>query len=179
MYLNKDAKIMTRKQRASKPEIEALFFNPETGNEINNIALVIPRRPKVKDWLMMFHKGTELLAKDKEIGLEAHRVFWYVVSHLDYENKLLLSQSDIVRELEMKQPAVSRAFKLLVKKGILIEDGKYGNSKIYKLSTDFGWKGSVRRLKERAKNELEQQKDENPSQTDRAAHKPNLEESVA
>lgn len=167
------------KEQTRKSEIGALFFDPESGEEINNIALIIPRKLKVKDWLMMFHRGTELLAKDKEIGLEAHRVFWYVISHLDYENKLLIAQSDVVRELEMKQPAVSRAFKLLVNKGILVEDGKYGTSKIYKLSTDYGWKGSVPKLKKRAKDELEQQKDENPSQGDRPPYKSNLDESAA
>jgi hypothetical protein len=43
----------------------------------------------------------------------------------------------------MKKEHVSRSTKKLVEKAILIEDSKKGRSKIYRLSTLYGWKGRI------------------------------------
>lgn len=165
--------------QARNSVVEGLFCNPRTGEYSDPTHILIPRRVKVTDWLMTFHKGTELLAKDKEIGAEGLRVFLYVTSHVDYENKLLVTQADVKEALEMKQSAVSRAFKLLVNKGILVEANKVGTSKTYYLSTDYGWKGSARRLKERLRDDLDNQNDESPSKKGKTPSSSNLGEQVA
>jgi predicted transcriptional regulator len=144
-------------ERLNASDVDAIFFEPETGNEINNIALVIPRRKEtVKDWLMIFHQGTMAMALDPEIRGETYRVFMYAISHVDYENKILVTQRDVAEGLNIKQPHVSRAFRQLVEKGILVEDKKYGTMKTYKLNTEYGWKGSVKNLKKQAVEETKQ-----------------------
>ena len=135
--------------------VEALFCDLATGEFTNPTHVLIPTRVKVKDWLMLFHSSSELLAKDKEIGAEGLRVFLYVISHVNYENELLVTQADVKEVLGMRQSAVSRAFKLLVKKEVLIEGKKQGTSKIYYLNPYFGWKGSARRLKEHLQEQAE------------------------
>ena len=135
--------------------LEALFCDSRTGEFTNPTHVLVPVRVKVKDWLMLFHGGSELLAKDKEIGAEGLRVFLYIISHVNYENELLKTQADVREALGMRQQHVSRAFKLLVKKEILIEGKKVGARKIYYLNPYFGWKGSAKRLKERLQDEVE------------------------
>jgi Firmicute plasmid replication protein (RepL) len=134
---------------------EAILNSLKTGETIETTHVLLPLRVKVKDWLMLFHWGSEVIAKDKEIGLQAHRVFWYILGHVDYENRLLVTQADVKEALEMKQADVSRAFKLLVKKEILVETAKIGTSKIFSINPYFAWKGSAKRLKERLRDEAE------------------------
>lgn len=143
------------KSRGKTSVLEAFFCNSRTGEITDPTHVLVPVRVKVKDWLMLFHSGSELLARDKEMTGEAFRVFHYVMSHVDYENKLLITQADVKEALEMKQPHVSRAFKLLVKKEILIEGKKFGTNKIYYLNPYFGWKGSARKLKQQLQEQAE------------------------
>lgn len=139
-------------------EIGAIFYDRNTGDEVNNIALVIPRgKEKVKDWLMIFHRGSIAMALDPEIRKETYRVFNFAIGHIDYENKILLSQNDIAKGLNIKQQCVNRAFKQLTQKGIFIEGKKYGTAKTYYLNCEYGWKGSVRNLKKRAEEEVNEQ----------------------
>jgi DNA-binding MarR family transcriptional regulator len=134
---------------------EAILNNLKTGEQVETTHVLLPLRVKVKDWLMLFHWGSEVIAKDKEIGLQAHRVFWYILGHVDYENRLLVTQADVSKALEMKQQHVSKAFKLLVEKEILVETTKIGTSKIFSINPYFAWKGSAKRLKERLRDEAE------------------------
>lgn len=138
-------------------DLGAIFYNRESGDCIENIAIVVPRRDRVKDWLMIFERGNDILARDKDITGEAFRIFFLLTANMDYENRILLTQAEVSRELGIKQQNVNKAFKILVSKGIIVEDKIYGRTKTYKLSTDFGWKGSVRRLKTRAVEEAELQ----------------------
>jgi hypothetical protein len=143
------------KTRGKTSVLEALFCDSRTGEFTDPTHVLVPVRVKVKDWLMLFHSGSELLAKDKEMTGEAFRVFHYAMSHVNYENELLVTQANVKEALGMRQQHVSRAFKLLVKKEILIEGKKLGTSKIYYLNPYFGWKGSAKRLKERLRDEIE------------------------
>lgn len=148
---------MTEKSLNPK-DVQAIFFDPNTGEEINHIALVVPRKgEKLKDWLMIFHRGTMAMALDPEIRGETYRVFMYVLSHIDYENRILVTQMDVVKGIGMKQQSVNRAFKQLTQKGILLEGKKYGTVKTYYLNIDYGWKGSARNLKKKAKEQLDEQ----------------------
>lgn len=147
---------MTRKH-SNTSDIEAIFYDKVTRDEVENIALVIPRRKEtVKDWLMIFHRGAITMALDAEIRKETYRVFMYILGHLEFENKLLISQNDIARGMDIKQQCVNRAFKQLTQKGILLEDKKYGTVKTYKLNTEYGWKGTVKNLKKQAVEETKQ-----------------------
>jgi Firmicute plasmid replication protein (RepL) len=159
--------------------VGALFCNPRTGEYIEPTHVLIPRRETVRDWLMIFHRSTEVLAKDKEIGAEGLRVFLYVISQVDYENKLLVTQTDVKEALGMKQQHVSRAFRLLVEKEILIESGKVGTSKVYYLNPYVGWKGTARNLKKGLQDGFKWEIKRSPQKEVDLSSSPKLEESVA
>jgi Firmicute plasmid replication protein (RepL) len=143
------------KSRGKTSVKEVGFYDSRTNDYVDPTHVLIPVRVKVKDWLMLFHSGSEQLAKDKEMTGEGFRVLHYAISHVNYENELLVTQADVKEALGMRQQHVSRAFKLLVKKEVLIEGKKQGTSKIYYLNPYFGWKGSARRLKEHLQEQVE------------------------
>lgn len=115
------------------------------GGEGNRGNFVFVRSiPKIKEsWFMFFQKGSVELAKDKDISWETYRVFHMLLGQLDFENYILIPQSEIVKELDMKKQNVSRAIKKLVEKGILIKGEKLGKTYSYKLNSYYGWKGRV------------------------------------
>jgi hypothetical protein len=162
------------KSRVKSKDLGAIFYDKENNDVIENIAVVVPRRDKVKDWLMIFERGSNILARDKEITGEAFRIFHLLIANMDYENRILLTQADVAKELGIKHQNIGRSFRLLVHKGIIVEDRVYGRTKTYKLSTDFGWKGSVRTLKARAAAESEEQNTSQPNK-----NTPRTDENVA
>ena len=89
-----------------------------------------------------------ILAKDKDIKGETHRVLWFIGGILDFENWVQLSITEIANELDLKQPSVSRAMKVLETKEIIIRGPKVGRSYAFMLNPDFGWKGKVKNLDE-------------------------------
>lgn len=146
-------------RKFSKSQNLTGFVTDEKTGEVAPIKVFMPsNRPKTYDWLMIFHSGTQMLARDKDFSGESFRVFFEIISHIEYENKITVTQAQIAELLGMKQPCVSRAFRLLVKKGILEESRKYGTTKTYKLSTDFGWKGTVTNLNKKLFEEREERR---------------------
>jgi DNA-binding Lrp family transcriptional regulator len=79
-----------------------------------------------------------------ELGKEGFAVLMGVLARLDYENLLVLNQSELARELEMQPSNVNRSIKKLIDLGALIEGPKIGVSRSYRLSPAFGWKGTAR-----------------------------------
>jgi DNA-binding MarR family transcriptional regulator len=158
--------MITRHQ--NKVGVVGVVFDLETNEVLSGFGDKKRKRCTLTDWLMIFHKGMELMAKDRELGLEAWRVFAYAISQIDYDNKLLLTQSEIGRELKMRQQAVNRAFKLLVSKGIFIEGEKQGTSKIYYLGTVIGSKGRAVAFHKKLEREEKAQKNKSPQHEHKA-----------
>jgi DNA-binding transcriptional regulator GbsR (MarR family) len=98
-----------------------------------------------------------LLAKDKEIKGETHRVLWLIIGILDFENWVQLSITEIANELGMHQPDVSKAMKVLEEKEIILRGPKVGRSYAFMLNPDFGWKGKVKNLEDYRKERDEQE----------------------
>ena len=167
------------KSQSKSSVLEALFCNKRTGEYEEPTHVLVPARVKVSDWLMVFHKAAETLAKDKEIGLQAHRILWYVLSHVEYENRLLVTQADVREALKMKQADVSRAFKLLVKKEILIEVDKIGTCKIYCLNPYSFWKGAASKLKKGLQDGFPWKNDRSPQEDIEPPSNSNLGEKAA
>ena len=67
-----------------------------------------------------------------------------LLSVLDYENLIQVSQADIARELDMHRQHVQRSIKQLIQLGIILEGVKIGISRSYRLNPSFGWKGSTK-----------------------------------
>jgi DNA-binding transcriptional regulator GbsR (MarR family) len=106
------------------------------------------RNPYGRGWVMNSQEAMLSLAKDKDIKGETHRVLWFIGGILDFENWVQLSVTEIADELDLKQPAVSRAMKVLEDKQIILRGPKVGRSHAFMLNPEFGWKGKVVNLED-------------------------------
>ena len=135
------------------------YVDKYTGEEYG-FPIIVGRKknPYSKGWVMNSQEAMVILAKDKEIKGETHRVLWFIGGILDFENWVQLSISEIAEELELKQPNVSRAIKLLEKKEIIIRGPKVGRCYAFMLNPEFGWKGKVKNLDEYRKERNDQER---------------------
>jgi hypothetical protein len=74
------------------------------------------------------------------------RVFLYLNARLDFENLIVVPQTEVAAALSMKRPAISRAVKLLTDKQIILRGPKIGSVGSFKLNPHYGWKGKVQNL---------------------------------
>ena len=91
---------------------------------------------------MGMQDGFEYLAKER-LNAEALNVLLILISRMDYENVIRISQKEIGDLLSMKKQNVSRAMKALREAGA-IEPGEFH---AVQLSPDIGWKGKVQNLR--------------------------------
>lgn len=98
------------------------------------------------DFMMQYNHSLYQIAKMKLTG-EDLRVLLFMQSFLDFNNFIPITQINIAKELDMKQPHVSRSIKKLTDKG-LIDKIKKGRNIYYKLSPTVAWKGSGLELQE-------------------------------
>ena len=91
----------------------------------------------------MAQNGAEILAQS-DLGANDFKVLMKLLSVLDYENLIQVSQADIARELDMHRQHVQRSIKRLIQLGIILEGVKIGISRSYRLNPSFGWKGSAK-----------------------------------
>ena len=145
------------------------YVDKYTGEEFGFPVIVGRKRsPYQKGWVMNSQEALEIVAKDKEIKGETYRVLFFICARLDFENWVQLSVTEIANELDLKQPHVSRAMKVLENKEIILRGPKVGRSYAFMLNPDFGWKGNVRNLDEYRK----QRSDDSLRKSQRKGHKP-------
>ena len=116
----------------------------------------VKQNPYSTGWVMNSQQALELLAIDKDLTGENYRVLLLLLSRLDFENWIQVTQSEITEKLQMKKQNVSRAISLLEKKGIILRGAKIGRSYAFRLNPYFGWKGQVKNLNEYRKKEEDQ-----------------------
>jgi DNA-binding transcriptional regulator GbsR (MarR family) len=141
------------------------YVDKYTGEEFGFPVIVGRKRsPYSKGWVMNSQEALEIVAKDKDITGETYRVLFLICARLDFENWVQLSITEIAQELNLKQPHVSRAMKVLEDKEIILRGPKVGRSYAFMLNPDFGWKGKVKNLEEyrqqREDEEIRQQRAE-------------------
>ncbi len=128
--------------------------------------------PYANGWYMGNQElAREIFAKDKDIKSETHRVLWFIISILDFENWVQLSITEIANELGMRQPNVSKAIKVLENKEVIIRGPKVGRSFSFRFNPEFGWKGKVKNLDHYRK----QKEDEENQQQRQEIYEKNLE----
>ena len=148
------------------------YVDKYTGEEYGFPVIVGRKRnPYIKGWVMNSQEAMVALAKDKDIKGETHRVLWFIGGILDFENWVQLSITEIANELDLKQPHVSRAMKVLEEKEIIIRGPKVGRSYAFMLNPNFGWKGKVKNLD----NYRKQKEDEERQEKNRERYEKNLE----
>ncbi len=123
-------------------------FDQNTGEILKGVIVYcgVKHNPYSTGWVMNSQEALEVIAKDKEITGGTHRVLWFIVARLDFENWIQISQQEICKELEMKKQNVSSAIKLLEQKEIILRGPKVGRSYAFRLNPHFGWKGDVKNL---------------------------------
>jgi DNA-binding MarR family transcriptional regulator len=77
------------------------------------------------------------VSTDRDITLEALRVFTYLSRRLDYERPVPVLQSELADALGMQRPNVNRAIKLLETKRILLRDSKLGRAVTFRLNAEL------------------------------------------
>ena len=148
------------------------YLDKYTGEEYGFPVIVGRKRnPYGKGWLMNSQEALEILAKDKEITGETYRVLFLVCARLDFENWVQIPITEIAQALELKQPNVSRAMKVLEEKEIILRGPKVGRSYAFMLNPNFGWKGKVKNLEDYRK----RKEDEENDQKKREIYEKNLE----
>ncbi len=126
-----------------------------TGEVLRGCMVYIPYRPRhTERFFMAFQDGLIEIAKDGELTLEHKNVLFYLFGQLSFENYLHISQKDIAEALKIDKANVSKAMKLLIAKGIILDGPKVGRMKSYRLSPDLGWKGRVTNLEKHRRDRL-------------------------
>lgn len=122
----------------------------ETGEVLDGVVVYcsVKRNPYTKGWVMNSQEALEILASDEDLTKDALRVLIFLMSRLDFENWIHVTQKEIADQLNIKKQNVSSAMILLVDKEILLKGPKMGRSYAYRLNPDFGWKGRVTNLDE-------------------------------
>lgn len=132
----------------SSRNVEIVAYDKNTGEIIEGVPVLcgVKKNPYATGWVMNSQEALEIIAKDKEITGRIHRVLWFIIARLDFENWIQISQQEICEELEIKKQHVSSAIKLLEKKEIILRGPKVSRSYAFRLNPYFGWKGDVKNL---------------------------------
>lgn len=105
-------------------------------------------------WIAMAQNALVALAQ-ADLGDQARRVLFVILGKLDFENYILVSQSEIAETIGMKRANVSAAIARLEAEGIILRGPKAGRSATFRLNPSYGWKGSAsnhqKALRERMK----------------------------
>ena len=136
-------------------DVEIRAYDKNTGKILEGVPVLcgVKKNPYSTGWVMNSQEALEIIAKDKEITGRIHRVLWFIVARLDFENWIQISQHEICKGLEMKKQHVSSAIKLLEQKEIILRGPKVGRSYAFRLNPYFGWKGNVTNLDDYRKQE--------------------------
>lgn len=117
------------------------LVEPETG-EVKAYLPVMNKKKGIEggSWVAVFQDVLSWLAQ-LSLPQEQYRVLMYLLGKLDFSNYLRITQTDIAKDLDMRQPHVSRAIKALKSLDILAEGPHVGNAKTYRLNPHMAHKG--------------------------------------
>ena len=121
----------------------------ETGEVFLGLAVAqkkkYPREIQQDGFYTMFSFGSQRIAEVEGLTGTDYRVLFQLLSHLDFENWINVTQTVISEELRIKKSNVSVAIKKLIEKGV-IEKHKDTNDKRkmrYRLNPEYGWRGDA------------------------------------
>lgn len=127
-----------------------------TGEVLEGGLVYFPVRAKIRGgWFMTFQDPLAALACDGSLTQSQWRVMAFLMSKLDFENYIYISQVEVGKALRIKPPHVSAAVSALVKRGVVLRGPKVGVVQTYRLSHNLGWKGRVKNLETERKKRLQ------------------------
>lgn len=120
------------------------------------LGMFFPKRQNgfKEGWIAMAQNALVALAQ-ADLGDQARRVLFVILGKLDFENYILISQSEISETLSMHRSDVSKAISKLETEGVLIRGPKAGRSSTFRLNPSFGWKGSASNHKKALKERMQ------------------------
>ena len=78
------------------------------------------------------------------LGGQAYRVLLKLLAKVEFENFIVVSQSEMAKELGMKLPNFNRCLSDLAKEGVILRGPKVGRMGSLKLNPEYGWKGTAK-----------------------------------
>lgn len=93
-------------------------------------------------WVATFQDGMMWLAQQESMTGEQWRVFAYLLSKLDFDNYLKITQKEIAEKLHMNVKAISRAIKGLKNLDVITEGPMAGHSKTYRFNPRIAHRGA-------------------------------------
>ena len=127
---------------------ETQTHDPRTGEVEDGKLMWVPHRTRSQfgdSWFQMAQETLRMInAHRNELGLEGIVVFNALMTRLDFENFIEVSQRDIANELEMQPSNVSRAMKRLSALGFIRRGPKVGRSHTLQLHPSLAWKGKAK-----------------------------------
>jgi predicted transcriptional regulator len=107
-------------------------------------AVLFPKRKNGfgRRWFAMA-QGEALAVLKGFKRVDDFRVLMALLEELDFNNLILVSQTAIAKDLGMDTAQVNRAMKRLIEVGAIVEGPRVGTHRTYRLSPNFGWKGSA------------------------------------
>lgn len=129
-----------------------------TGEVLEDATLAVfyPKRKNgfIEGWIAMAQAPMVKLAEAK-LGGEALSVFLLLCGKLDFENLIVVNQTELAKQLGTQQPGISRAIARLVEEGVVLQGPRVSGRVTYRLNPSYGWKGSAKNhhaaLRERMK----------------------------
>ena len=122
------------------------LINPKTRKEYIGLAVPLKKKfPEPIEYVSMFQHGLEYLARLKLTPTE-NAVLLILLSRLEYENWIRVSQKTIGERLNLNKSQVSNAVKKLVKIGVLSkeQDPSDEGRLLYRLNPFLGWRGETK-----------------------------------
>ena len=120
-----------------------VLIGKNSGKQYKGLAVPIKAKfPDSVNYAFMFKHGFKHLARLKLHGSELNILF-ELLSRLEYENWIRVSQQTLAEDLGIKQSSVSRAIKKLIDQNIILreEDPSDRRRLIYRLNPSLGWRG--------------------------------------
>jgi len=117
-----------------------------TGEVMQGALVWIPARQKLQEaFFMGFQAAFFDLAKDHELRGIPMAVLLALMSRLDFENEIVVSQAHLASELGIHPVNMSKAFRLLREKGLLEVNRREG-IRTYRLNPAYAWRGRGKNL---------------------------------
>jgi DNA-binding transcriptional regulator LsrR (DeoR family) len=97
-----------------------------------------------KPHVRAFTEGLGRLAVDKQLNLTDKNVLLFLISVMEYENLLNITQKELSEGLSIAQPEVSKSIKKLIEGGYLKIVDKNGRQNVYQLNPHLAFKSRAK-----------------------------------
>ncbi len=120
-----------------------VLIGKKSGKQYKGLAVPIKAKfPDSINYTFMFEHGLKYLAKLRLRGTELC-VLLDMISRLEYDNWIRVSQATIAEDLGLKRQHISIAIKKLVEEKIILREADPSDRRrlIYRLNPSLGWRG--------------------------------------